>query len=805
MLKPVKIPPLAGLALAVFLLGGAAPAGAESPLSVPTPGPASAVLATPGPASAATAVPGASGSGAAPGPASGSGAAPGAAPGASPAAASSLGSDRAALHLAALASFGPRRENSEAERKAAAYLRAACAAAGARLRDYDLARPGAGHSYSSLFEVGFEGTRPDRLVFALPLGAFEDGEPGQGDAGLALALAEIERLAAPGRGELPIGVSFLFLGAERRGRASEPGSLGYGSESWIAGKEGDPPLAVVYLDFDAMPSAIGLLNSGGGLLSPYWHYERTRAAAAASGFPYRLFANRMQVSRLGLSDAPSHISPYLLAGIPAVELRGEEGPPASPGAARAAFSRLVDGLVAGNAEGFLETWDRHYLSFQLGRASFVLREKAYVSLLLAFCAGVAALLAAFTLARRDAAKALARRVPSMLGQFLVLFAATTAVYALCRLAAGLESLVLGSKEGWRLAPRAFAGARLLGSLLLCLAAISLLVDRRLLTSNPYFYEFASLVCLGLDVFAFSAMSPPLAFYFAWAFLVVGASLAARRPWTSLAAYALMYAPFLLLVADLAVAPEYGLYERLVSPSLPGALLLAAAALPFNAFTASPLLFFRPHTAKGKKAEALLFALLALAVEGSALGYAVLSPSRNLAALTLSESVDQDKGSFEARLEGRRRIGRVELDRGGEALELSSGGDSAAFVGAEGSAWVSIRSERRSFLGRSLFRTTLDFAKPPNSLRLRLEGGGDLRIYDCSLPYRVSIDGRRAEIFVGDNPPDPLVVELAAPRGFSAAFVAEASYLEPLVPYGEARGADVVPGRFGLRASAELGD
>lgn len=776
MLKPVKIPPLAALALAAILLCQAVPARAEAPL-------AAAGSAAPSP-------------------------------------------ERAAAHLAAISSFGPRRENSEAERRAAAYIREICAGAGLGLKEYDLARPGVGHSYSSLLEARLEGERPDRLVFAVPLGAFEDGEPGQGDAGLALALAEIERLAARGKGSLPIGVSFLFLGAERRGRASEPGSRGYGSESWIAEREGDPPLAAVYLDFDAMPSAIGLLNAGGGLLSPYWHYERTRSAAAGSGFPYRLFANRMQVSRLGLSDSASPLAPYLGAGIPAVELRGEKGPPASPGAAAAFFSRLVDGLVAANAGGFLEDWDRHYLSFQLGRASFVLREKAYVSLLLAFCGGVAALLAAFTLARRDAAKALARRIPSIAGQFLVLFAATTAVYALCRLAAGLESLVLGSREAWRLAPRAFAAARLSGSLFLCLAAISLLVDRKLLTPNPYFYEFASLVCLGIDVFAFSAISPPLAFYFVWAFLVVGASLAARRPWASLAAYALMYAPFLLLVGDLAVEPEYALYARLVSPGLGGALLLAATALPFNAFTASPLLFFRPHTARGKRAEALLFALLALAVEVSALGYAAIVAGGRVAeaglaaaassggvrwaaaspsVLTLSERIDQDEGIFEARLEGRRRIGRVELERGGETMALSSGRDAASRSGAERSAWVSITSESRAFLGRRLFRVRLDFARPPNSLRLRLEGDEDLRIYDCSLPYGVSIDGRSADIFVGDNPPDPLVVEIAAPGALAASLVAEASYLEPLVPYGAARGAAVAPGRFELRAAAELGD
>jgi hypothetical protein len=101
------------------------------------------------------------------------------------------------------------------------------------------------------------------------------------------------------------------------------------------------------------------------------------------------------------------------------------------------------------------------------------------------------------------------------------------------------------------------------------------------------------------------------------------------------------------------------------------------------------------------------------------------------------------------------------------------------------------------LDRSVLGIELSFAKRPDFLSLQISSENELRLYDCSLPYRVAIDGKSAEIFVGARPPEPFVLELTVPRGFEARLAVEADYLEPLVPYMAVGGQGLKPGSFKL--------
>ncbi len=722
---------------------------------------------------------------------------------------------RALMYRERLASFGRRVENSDGERAAAALVTDVAKRAGLSLVALPLARSGIGHAYSSLLEATLPGLREDRLVFTVPLGAHADGPDDEGDAALAVALAEMERLGARAAcGEaLPVTVSFVFLGAERRGRyaahSAEDAGLAYGSASWIDASSGREPLAVVYLSFDAPPESVALRNSGGTTLSPYWHYERVRSALADSGLPYRLAANRMQISRLGFSEAESPIRPYLEAGIPAVELAGEGRAPATMTEFERGFFRFTDALYASEAEGFRDTWDRHYLSFQLGRASFVLREKPYIVFLVIVIACTGGLVILFAAVKPEAAGKFYARLPATLTQLASLFVLTALVYLAGAIVARFEAAAFGSADYVLLAPRSFAAARLSGAFFLTLAAISLAVRFGLLSPNPYFYEFAALVCLGADVFVFGAVSPPFAFYFVWAFFACGFSLLARKPWASLAACLLMYAPLFLLAGDLVARPPLGFFRRLVAPGAGEAFLLAAAVLPFNTFTASPLLFFRPHSVRGRRVEVLFFLCAAALVEAVALGagFAAILGEAQTARLRLSERVDQDAGLASVEVAANHRLDAPVLTRNGVPLKISPApgarSDRAYASVAEARRFVDISSKSRAFLGRELFTVRIACARPAVALAIRLESERDLHVHDCSLPYLSALDGRSVEIFVGENPPNPLKVELATPEGTSARIVLVARYLEPLGSFEVPPSGELLPGTYELAASAPL--
>jgi len=715
--------------------------------------------------------------------------------------------------LAELQALGGRVENSPSERAAFGLIESTCRSAHLDLSSISFDESSDGYSYSRILEARVHGARDDELVVVVPVDSWIDAKAGRdGAVAIALALEEAASLgteAASGRAP-PISVRFVFLGAERRGLGATGEEASLGSRTWIARAVVPENIAVLYLSMDDLPVSIAVENAGAGILSPFWYYDRVRLALEAAGFPLRLEANRMQIYRLGLADSYGPAAPYLAANIPALAIRGQgDAPPADAQTIGESFSVFMNRFLDQNRAGFSDTWDRHYLIFQLGSLSAVVREPAYVAFLV--CFSILALGAALLLSvtRREELRAVADRVPIMAAQLFALFLALCAILLAERGAAAIDALIIGSDDFWRLSPRLFMVSRIVSSFFLFLSLLSILVERCILTPNPYFYEFAALVCLAFDIFIFAAIRLPLSFYFVWAFVVVGISLALRRPLTTLVAYGLMYAPLLLLAVELLVRPELSLYRRIIVQGFGGILALAATTLPFFTFAASPLLFYSKHGARARSRAALGFAAVALAIETAALGSALFGAARSSSGarsgpeLTLSETLDQDRGEFSDRLLADRRIGKGLLFRGDRRLPYGSSRDTATLSGPDAERRIEIRQYRSFFLDRVTDRIEVDCASAPYAVKLDLRSDSDLQIYDCDLPYRVSLDGKSAEVFAGINPGRRLQFSLTVPRGFRASLVIKADYLHPLVPYRYAGGGSPREGTFSVLATAAL--
>jgi len=712
-------------------------------------------------------------------------------------------------HLAAIAGLGPRLENGPGEAAALAYLELSLQKAGIPFSSSDFSQAKGGYSRSRILEIIVPGSRRDELVLVAPIGSWQDAvSGGPGAASLAFLLSEAERWReAPQKP--PVSLRLVFLGAERRGRASDGEEASLGSATWIGSHADSTPRALLYLSLDPGLAGLALGNAGRGSVSPLWYFDRAQGALGAAGLDARVEAQRLQLYRLGLADRYGPEAPYLAAGIPAASLRSlpdlgampsmEGGP--GEGKRLALF---VDSIMRSSEGGFPESWDRHYLIFKAGRLNLTFREGSYVSFLIAFGTAAAALYLYLTVIRRSRAKAFLARLPQALGQSLLLYALLALVYLAGAAIARFDALALGSSEAWKLAPRVFAAARLLSSLLLFLSLVSALAGRRSLSANPFFYEFASLVCLGVDLLFFVAVNLPLSFPFLWALVFVAASLATKKSWASLGALAFMYAPALVLAADLAADPVYALYQRIVAPGPAGAFLLAALSLPFFAFNLSPLMFYAPRGSMGRRRSAAAFLAMAAFVEIGALAYASARAARvSREGFSISESVDQDQGSFEARLEAISRIGTGSISRGPVSLDYAASGGLCVLRGVDTLRRVSITQSSRPFLDRANLELRLSFARPPSSLRLYLRGSGELGIYDCGLPYRVALDGGSAEIFAPVNPGRELSFPITVPLGFSAELEVEAEYLEPLLPYAFPDGSSPAPGRFVVRARSRV--
>lgn len=403
-------------------------------------------------------------------------------------------------------------------------------------------------------------------------------------------------------------------------------------------------------------------------------------------------------------------------------------------------------------------------------------------------------------------KRLKKRIPGLAAAALSLFGALLLVFVAGKGIVRIESALLGSPNAWTLSPRIFAIARIATTLFLFLGLLLILIERGILTPNPYFYESAAFACLAFDVLVFSAVDLSASFYFMWALILVELSLALRRRWATVVAYLLMYAPLLVVAGELAVRPDPGAYAKLISPDFLGMIGLSALSFPCFVFTASPLLFFLRKGKAARKKTSLVFFVAALAVEASALCFSMAiaplsGPGRK--DISLSERIDQDSGRFDVELSGKRRLGSGTLERNGDKLNYRSLSDHTSLSGAEARKLIKIQAYPNPFLDRADENVAISFVRAPYSVDILLVSGNELFLYDCSLPYKVAVDGKSVAIYTVVNPGEKLDFTLTVPTSFRSKLVVKARYLASNASYAQSSGARLRDAGGTVQASAML--
>jgi hypothetical protein len=270
----------------------------------------------------------------------------------------------------------------------------------------------------------------------------------------------------------------------------------------------------------------------------------------------------------------------------------------------------------------------------------------------------------------------------------------------------------------------------------------------------------------------------------------------------------MCAPFFVLVAEFALRPDLGAYEKLLAPGYRGILTLSALSLPFFVFIASPLLFFAQRGTAARKRAAFTFAASAIVVEALALGIVKVSspiygPERR--DLGISETIDQDKGRFEIVLKGKQRLGKGKLEREGQSLDYNTDGDRALLSGSDGERRISISASASPFLDRVDERISIAFSRPPYSVDLRLESDEEMLIFDCSLPYKVVVDGRSATIYTGVNPGRLVSFSLTVPTSFRSDLIVTARYFDAQRRRTQSSGTPLKDLGLSVKASLGIGE
>ncbi len=86
----------------------------------------------------------------------------------------------------------------------------------------------------------------------------------------------------------------------------------------------------------------------------------------------------------------------------------------------------------------------------------------------------------------------------------------------------------------------------------------------------------------------------------------------------------------------------------------------------------------------------------------------------------------------------------------------------------------------TFLDRRTLKITLQAIDPPDRFYLSLQSGSEkdnLYIYDAPIPFKLGADGKSLSFVLGQNPPNPLNLELVIPRDFHGTLTASVLFTQ----------------------------
>lgn len=663
------------------------------------------------------------------------------------------------VHAEAVRATFPRPEASEGEADLIAYIARTARENELTPRVLDFSDFPTGHSFSRVVEIVVAGSGSSTVMVVAPLNHPEDAGPDDDrSASVAATLSIMEAVAAE---TSRVTYRFLFVGAEYGSGGGYPKGTARFLDTYFA----EEPHALLYLDVSRLPPV--LETGGGGRVAPSWLLRSVVDAARAHGMDPHVRAGLNQLHRLGISDAQQALVGYLDAGIPSIYLRsGESGlQPPTLSAVATRLALMTADWTDAFAAGVPETWDRHYLYFQLGRRQIVIDERVFVVVLIALFGS--SLLYALVFRRQFGKylRTIGRNAWNIPALFLLIFGFLTAATYL------LELLLIARRfpRIWEHYPTAYFAFKMTLSIFLFSVAAQLL--RHLpLSKNGSFYSAAALFMLFIDIILFSVINLSFSYYFVWAFFWAFVFSVVRH--RALKAVALVLAPFFLFRVAIEVLriPELRLTEALLL-STRGDLLLSFMILPFLLMLIR-LDFLVRHPVRGRRAFALRLASIGTGtLLAGMLVFVLLSNPFTPATpqpVTAVERVDYE--AFERTLEisSPAPLGELRVLFAGEEYELDVSGREHNLASDRLPDVLSVRLSYEDFLDRDRASLRIDAPQPLDELEIAFRSDEPMVLYDVSFPFSITPDRTRADVYVGKRPPLPLDIQFTVARGTTPA-------------------------------------
>lgn len=624
------------------------------------------------------------------------------------------------------------------------------------------------HSFSSLTEVTLPGKKEKHLILVFPISNLTARQSATPDMGFTL-LQELSQE------ELPCRMTFLFAGAE----INRPvGKEALGSQLFLKDFSPQEATAVItFLNESAPPSgqpspppSIQMVSGSQGYTAPAWWFSLLLQNLSAET-PDPLYSpGKHIISRLGLSSEAPQLKGWLEERIPAIQLITTEG-------RRLPLKELI--LQTAGQDWESHSWDDGYLLFPEALpgppviSEFLMIQTITITMAIL-------LLFLFTLPRfiRHNLVRLLKRIWIIPFFFLLSFIILTVSTVFLR-----SLLILRDfPDLWKINPPLFFILKV--NLAILLFSLSYPLLRRFqLSRSGSFYSFSAAITATVNslVMMFFDIAVALPLMVAVVMITLFAATRNRK----LKVLFFLLSPLGVIIYGVIIFShqDLSLISLLLISPMRGNAFLTLVLLPFLLLQSS-LHFSHPQGENHRPRLQSLFITAGWGITAMGLmAYITLfSPYPHQSQpLTLTDKIHNQKSTREISISSPAPLPELTLKTGTERFRISGGPRSRRFTPALQPRMVRSLVSAQPFLDRQTLSITLIPWGNPDQIQLTLHTPDKLVLYEANFPYEVLLDQKRAELFVGPYPPNPLEITLSLAKIDELTLEALFIYEEPL-PY-----------------------
>lgn len=623
-----------------------------------------------------------------------------------------------------------------------------------------------GHSFSSNLIATIPGSRPERIVLASPI----DG--GAYSTALLLELASVLTINPPKHT-----IVLAFLGAERGETEFHP----YGSRLAAEMMSGQEDLFVLYLDSEVVPELWQFQIGGNGTVSPYWLVEKTVQIISSEFIPYRMRGTDIHAARIGLQGDVGPLASWLEADIPSIRLTGEGE------AEQREKNRLITRFLSAmrtldmDFNAIPEEEERTYLFLRPLSNSVpkLIPELPFIGVFLA----LSAILLTIPLFQLRSIRLNLHRFSRFWWTWPLLFIMVFLFLFLSTLIVEESILLANFPDLWKHAPGIFIFFKLTVTGALALNFI-LITQGLPLPRSPHFYSYGAVFTVVIFLLVLLALDVTMAIYPLLILVILLVFIITKNVRRKTFLLLLAQVPYLMGAIVVVKEHYYPILHFMLLNRIGANIILTLTLLPLI-FGIVSLSYWRIHYQQIRfiiitPAATLTLSLVAISTLIWILGLHPYGPN-SPQPVELIDDIDLINGSRKLELNSPGPIGDTVLSLDGIDYALEDIGRTAEIQTQPSIRPLEIDEISRTFLGRRTVAVTIRGDADPSSLELTLHSPSPFTLHEANYPFGMSPTGTTATIYMGANPPFPVVLEFTVNGDAQLNLTAVASWNNPIDP------------------------